>query len=285
MKRRQSRHQQTTELQKIVRIEHNEGETVLDASTDGTNPVNFTGMDPESGAVALTTSGADGGLFSLTATAATNDGYTSTLAFKAKPDFESPTDANKDNVYEVTVVGTDGNGNSGMKQVTVKVTNVEEAGKVTLPGAQPQVGTAIMAALSDSDIVSESSVAWQWYRLPNTTVPDPLPTEACTATSPNACLIKDAVSDSYTPTSDDGASYLLVSATYLDSTSDATAGFSNTATSVASLQVKDDPANSTPKFTEGASDGEACAGEHGCGRGFGGGRGWGYWCPGLRHGC
>ena len=36
------------------------------------------------------------------------------LTFKAKPDYENPTDANGDSDYEVTVV-TDSNGNRGTK--------------------------------------------------------------------------------------------------------------------------------------------------------------------------
>ena len=51
------------------------------------------------------------------------------------PDFENPTDANSDNVYEVTLVATDtdplGTG-AGVGKVNVWLTviNVDEAGKV-----------------------------------------------------------------------------------------------------------------------------------------------------------
>ena len=73
-------------------------------------------------------------------------------------------DSNKDNIYEVTVVASDGGGNEAMKYVTVKVTNVEEAGKVTLPGGQPQVGTEITAVLTDSDVFSEATVKFgTWF--------------------------------------------------------------------------------------------------------------------------
>ena len=47
------------------------------------------------------------------------------LKFKAKPDYEMPTDANTDNVYEVTVRAADANGNIGMKAVKVSVINEE----------------------------------------------------------------------------------------------------------------------------------------------------------------
>ena len=49
-------------------------------------------------------------------------------SFKANPDFESPGDSGRDNVYEVTLVVTDSKGNSDEQDVTVKVTNVEEDG-------------------------------------------------------------------------------------------------------------------------------------------------------------
>ena len=60
----------------------------------------------------------------------------SALTFKTKPDYEMPTDANMDNVYEVTVVATDANGNRGMTMVTVTVENENENGVVTLSKTQ-----------------------------------------------------------------------------------------------------------------------------------------------------
>ena len=49
------------------------------------------------------------------------DGSPRMLAFKDKPDFEMPGDSNRDNVYQVTVVASDGV-NSAMRDVIVKVT-------------------------------------------------------------------------------------------------------------------------------------------------------------------
>ena len=48
------------------------------------------------------------------------------------PDFEKPADADKDNVYEVTITATDGNANMATRDVKVTVTNAEELGEVTL---------------------------------------------------------------------------------------------------------------------------------------------------------
>ena len=54
------------------------------------------------------------------------------LTFKAKPDYETYGDANGDNVYEVTVVAADSNGNRGTMDVKVTVENEDEDGVVTL---------------------------------------------------------------------------------------------------------------------------------------------------------
>ena len=48
------------------------------------------------------------------------------LMFKAQPDYEKPGDADKDNVYEVTVEATDAVSNTGTKNVKITVTNVNE---------------------------------------------------------------------------------------------------------------------------------------------------------------
>ena len=50
--------------------------------------------------------------------------------FKKVPDFEDSVDANDDNVYEITVVASDGS-NRGTLDVTITVTNVNEGPEVT----------------------------------------------------------------------------------------------------------------------------------------------------------
>ena len=88
---------------------------------------------------------------------------TAMLTFKAQPDFEKPTDANRDNVYEVTVGAADGNGNRDTMDVKVTVENEDEAGVVTLSRTQPRVGVPVTASLTDPD-GSISRLRWQWYR-------------------------------------------------------------------------------------------------------------------------
>ena len=74
-------------------------------------------------------------------------GASTTLEFKDKPDFENPGDMNDDNVYEVTVVASDG-ANPATRDVTVKVTNMEELGKIEVMPAQPRVGSELTAELT-----------------------------------------------------------------------------------------------------------------------------------------
>ena len=68
------------------------------------------------------------------------------LSFKEIPDFESPSDANGDNVYNVTVTVTDSHDNTDTRDVAVTVTNEEEDGEVTVKNLVPEVGIPIEAA-------------------------------------------------------------------------------------------------------------------------------------------
>ena len=54
----------------------------------------------------------------------------------------------KDNVYNITVVATDSDGQTDEMDVIVTVTNVEEDGTVTLSTLQPRIGTALTATLT-----------------------------------------------------------------------------------------------------------------------------------------
>ena len=95
-------------------------------------------MDPEEvgDAPTLSLAGADKGKFDFNPS-------NGVLMFKAAPapapDYEKPGDANKDNVYEVTVEATDGVGYTGTKDVKVTVTNKDEVGTVTMSQLQPRL--------------------------------------------------------------------------------------------------------------------------------------------------
>ena len=98
-------------------------------------------------------------------------------AAAAAPNFEKPADADKDNVYEVTITATDGNANMATRDVKVTVTNAEEAGTVKLSQPRPRAGLAMTASYSDPD-GGLASAEWQWWRTvaneldePDATVP------------------------------------------------------------------------------------------------------------------
>ena len=86
-----------------------------------------------------------------------------TLEFIDKPDFENPGDRNRDNVYQVTVVASDGQ-KQATRAVTVKITDSDEVGMITLDPENPVAGTAVTATLEDSD-GDVINVGWTWYAL------------------------------------------------------------------------------------------------------------------------
>ena len=147
----------------------------------------------------------------------------------AKPDFEKPADADKNNVYEVTITATDGNANMATRDVKVTVTNAEEGGTVTLSQTRPRVGLGITAGYSDPD-GGLASATWQWWRTDSsalgTDAPE-LPDEVALAgLGPNTTwqMIAGATSASYMPVDDEddadevgrGDRYLLAVVSYTD---------------------------------------------------------------------
>ena len=241
--------------------DHDEGAAVTLRAGD--DVWKATATDPEGGDITWSLSGADKDMFELTG-AGDDNPDTAGLAFKAKPDFENPGDVNGDNIYEVTVVASDDD-NSGMRTVTVKVTNAVEAGKVSLTGTDPVVGTEIAASLTDSDRVITESVEWTWHRSPDVLFPRE-PRGAGDA-SPIKVVGREAA---YTPKAGDAGHYLRAQATYLDRTGGDTdtlgeteasfevpslppTGFKNVKRSVVTTAVLDDPANQAPVFDEGST--------------------------------
>ena len=214
----------------------------------------YTATDPEGvvlGAGKWSLSGDDAALFQLTGAA---DG-TRMLEFREKADFEMPKDAGTNNIYEVTVVASDGE-EMAERAVTVKITDSDEAGMITLLSENPVTGTAIMATLEDSDgdVINR---AWQWHALD---AADDEPT------SDNA--IEGATTNSYTPVPGDIGMHLVAVVRYMDRTEDEDNNdanhdytdptaityairFDNTVISAATAPVIDDPANARPEFEEG----------------------------------
>ena len=258
-----------TRLGKAIDLQENMTVVDFDVATPEAQAT-FTGEDPEEGAVTLFLSGSDMDKFELVDVQTDPGSHTKVLRFKGAeaPDFENPGDHDGDNIYEVTVVASDGN-RTAMRSVTVKVTDdPAEEGKITLSSQAALIGTAITATLTDSDGGAHpaspkvypddgiSRVTWSWYSLINADqdIDDENPDTG------DVILIEGANSRSYTPTSDEDGRVLRARANYFDRTyNDITIGddddqldnpsFMDVATSGPTTAVRDDPANSTPMFT------------------------------------
>ncbi len=166
--------------------------------------------DPDVEVVSLLLNGDDAAAFKLVNLDGTGSDVVYGLAFKETPNFESPTDANKDNAYKVKVVARDDAGNRGETDVTVTVTNSEEEGKVKLSSIQPAVETELTATVTDPD-GGVTNVKWLWQSAPTS--------------AGSWDDIDDATSATYTPTAGDPAdkddtgdigNYLRVAVTYND---------------------------------------------------------------------
>ena len=136
------------------------------------------------------------------------------LAFKNVPDFEKPGDANKANVYQVTVVARDSQLATGSRDVTIRVTNEEELGTVSLSHTQPEDATLLTATLTDPDggIMDKE---WQWMR--DTIGTPETATQNCNdVTDANFEKITGKTDPTYTPARVDVGKCLRVTATYDD---------------------------------------------------------------------
>ena len=80
--------------------------------------------DPENDTLAYSLSGTDQDDFII-------DPSSGAIAFANTPNYESPTDADTNNVYQVTLEVSDGNGNSASQALTISVTNVNETPTIT----------------------------------------------------------------------------------------------------------------------------------------------------------
>ena len=175
-----------------------------------------------------------------------------TLAFIDEPDYETPGDANGDNVYEVTVVVTDGQGTPpgrGTRQVRIEVTNIEEDGEVTLSSEQPHLDEAITATLTDGDIplIEDVVVAWQWSRS-TSSASGAAYTDIAGATSatylPRSSYVDGADTD--TDPDNDTGFFLRATATYTDDATLAAGGAASAPVTDTENGTSEDSVLSTP---------------------------------------
>ena len=215
----------------VLLIRHPEGSgLVLDSVPDdgdvttnadaGLQLTEFTADDPDGTtaeeAIRWELSGPDASKFMIGPDETVNAGATSEpLQFKAVPNFEKPGDANKDNVYQVTVVARDSQLVTGSRDVTIRVTNVEEDGSVSLSHIQPEVATSLTATLSDPD-GGITGLKWQWMRSTGGSADSPA--TSCPASDLDTVFgkITGKTSSTYIPAPADVGKCLRVTATYDD---------------------------------------------------------------------
>ena len=118
----------------------------------------YSATDPERSRIEWSLSGTDDDDFTI--------GETGVLSFASPPDYESPTDSDTDNVYEITVVARDDASNSGTLEITVTVINVTD-----ITGTA-QVGQTLSVDVSDIDAadgLTNPVFTYQWLRSDGTT--------------------------------------------------------------------------------------------------------------------
>ena len=141
-------------------IKRDEGNTTLfdDAVTDGqpttAAAVTYMATDPEGRALTYRLMGPDGAKFQLSAL--------QVLSFKTKPDYEKPTDRNKDKVYEVTVRASDGTLHTD-RMVKVTVINVDDAPTVSGPSSKnyAENGKGSVATFTAEDPEGATPITWE----------------------------------------------------------------------------------------------------------------------------
>ncbi len=185
----------------------------------------FAAYDPETataaGVVDFALSGTDEDAFTITGDMP-NAGEVE-FAFTSQPDYEDPDDANKDNVYEVTLTASATSAGETEKStsidITVTVVNVNEAGVVSMSAREPRIGVPIRAMVDSDDDGRVTGITWQWERDEAGTAGTP--TTDCDPTTNTALAWEDAEGDgttsaTYTPNSDDDGKCLRATASYTD---------------------------------------------------------------------
>ena len=99
---------------------------------NGTSAVyTFRASDPQRGPITWSLQGDDRGDFTITG----DSGGRGVVAFSGPPDYENPSDSDRQNDYELTVIATDEDGHSDRLSFTITVTDVDEGPEVSGPSA------------------------------------------------------------------------------------------------------------------------------------------------------
>ena len=194
----------TINVANVIELTTFSGPTMVTFAENGaTRVATFSySSDEDRDGIEWLTAGVDRGLFSL-------DNPSGALRFLQAPDFENPLDVGPlgratNNSYELKLVAwTSDNGPVFTDEVDVKVTvtDVDEAGALSLSSTRPALGAVLTAVLTDPDGVTDGTTSWRWER----------------STGRNAwTVINGGAAASYTPAAADTNTFLRVTATYAD---------------------------------------------------------------------
>ena len=107
----------------------------------------------------IVSGGADKALFSIDATGGL-------LSFIEIPDYEAPTDSNKDNVYEVEISVSDGKGGKASQLISITVKNLSAQMKITRleKSSDTEIipGNTLVAS-ADCDGCDSALIHYEWY--------------------------------------------------------------------------------------------------------------------------
>ncbi len=124
----------------------------------------FSASDPQRQAIAWSLDGTDRGAFTIT----TDSSGRGVLTFATPPDFENPSDLDRQNDYELAVIAADTDGNRDRVDFTITVTDVNEvptitvAGTVTTTVPENYADTAVLARYTARDPENPGSAIYSW---------------------------------------------------------------------------------------------------------------------------
>ena len=149
----------TVELDIRITVNDVNEAAAITGSTSVTYPENHTNSvatysatDPDGDAITWGIKGTDAGRFSISATGE--------LTFNSSPDYEDPNDANRDNVYEMTVMASDGSLTAELN-IETTVNDINEAASITgsTSISYSENDTTVVAVYSATDPDGDS-ITW-----------------------------------------------------------------------------------------------------------------------------